>query len=74
MTEQNLTPDLPNESSKDRRARAALRALIDEMMGQLRAASQRSVWTPETRARAEADLDRIMRNVRAEALRAEPRE
>lgn len=58
---------------KDRRARTALRALIDDMMAQLRAASGRDDWTPEERAQAEADLARIMESVRREAMSAERR-
>ena len=55
--------------SNERRSKPGLRALIDEMMTQLRAASNQDVWTPEARARAEADLERIMETVRQEAVR-----
>lgn len=58
---------------KDRRARTALRALIDEMLTQLRAASRRDEWTAEERAAAEADLARIMESVRREAMGQERR-
>jgi hypothetical protein len=51
-----------------KRTRAAFRALIDEMLAQLRDASARELWTPEARARAEADLARIMESVRREAI------
>jgi hypothetical protein len=51
-----------------KRTRAAFRALIDEMLEQLREASARELWTPEARARAEADLARIMESVRREAI------
>ena len=57
------------EPGDERRSKAGLRALIDEMMTQLRAASNQDVWTPEARARAEADLARIMDTVRQEAVR-----
>ena len=53
----------------ERRSKPGLRALIDEMMTQLRAASNQDVWTPEARARAEADLERIMETVRRQAVR-----
>ncbi len=53
----------------ERRSKPGLRALIDEMMTQLRAASNQDVWTPEARARAEADLERIMETVRQQAVR-----
>lgn len=53
----------------ERRTKAGLRALIDEMMTQLRAASNQDVWTPEARARAESDLERIMETVRRQAVR-----
>jgi hypothetical protein len=53
----------------DRRRLTALRALVDELLGQIRAASANPNWTAEERARAEADLERIMASVRNEALR-----
>lgn len=53
----------------DRRARAALRALVDEMLLQIRATSRSDDWTEEDRARAQADLERIMESVRLEAMR-----
>jgi len=53
---------------EERRSKPGLRALIDEMMTQLRAASNQDVWTPEARARAEADLARIMETVRRQAV------
>ena len=56
--------------ASDRRARAGFRALIDEMMAQIRAVSRQEEWTPEARAAAEADLERIMASVRREAIRA----
>ena len=60
--EKNGQDELP------KRTRAAFRAIIDEMLSQLRAASSNQVWTPESRARAEADLARIMESVRREAI------
>jgi hypothetical protein len=48
--------------------RTGLRALIDEMMLQLRAAAAHDSWSLEERARAEADLARIMAQVRDRAI------
>ena len=56
------------ETVDERRARAGFRALIDEMMMQIRAASRHAEWTPEARAQAEADLARIMARVRRAAV------
>ena len=61
--------DAESAPRDERRSKAGLRALIDEMMTQLRAASNQDVWTPEARARAEADLARIMETVRQQAVR-----
>lgn len=58
----------PSTPGDDRRSNSGLRALIDEMMTQLRAASNQDVWTPEARARAETDLERIMATVRQKAV------
>ena len=52
----------------DRRVRTGLRSLIDEMMAQLRAAAAHGDWSAEERARAEADLARIMTQVRERAI------
>lgn len=67
-------PPADDTPRDDRRARLALRSLIDEMLMQLRAAanSDTALWTAETRARAEADLERIMSSVRQEALSDQP--
>lgn len=54
---------------RERRVRPGLRALVDEMLTQIRsAASHEDAWSPEERRRAEADLARIMEQVRAEAV------
>ncbi|GAC1477222.1 MAG: hypothetical protein NVS1B4_19530 [Gemmatimonadaceae bacterium] len=58
----------PTHSIDERRNRSGLRALIDEMLAQLRETSRKNDWTPEARARAEADLARIMESVRQEAM------
>jgi hypothetical protein len=54
---------------EDRRVHTGLRGLIDEMMAQLRSAAGHDSWSPEERARAEADLARIMSQVRDRAMR-----
>lgn len=56
----------------ERRKRVALRRLIDEMLAEIRAAANEDNWTADARAQAEADLARIMDQVRREAMRAEP--
>ena len=53
----------------ERRRLTALRALVDELLGRIREVSTHPEWTAEERARAEEDLERIMSNVREEALR-----
>ena len=58
----------PSLRAEDRRARPGFRALIEEMMQQIRAATRQENWTEEERERAEADLERIMASVRREAL------
>jgi hypothetical protein len=63
-----MSEPLPALRAEDRRARPGFRALIEEMMQQIRAASRQDEWTEEERARAEADLARIMENVRREAM------
>jgi ribosome recycling factor len=55
----------------ERRKRVALRRLIDEMLAEIRAAANEDNWTPDARAQAEADLARIMDQVRREAMRAD---
>jgi hypothetical protein len=53
----------------EKRRRNALRALVDEMLAQIRATSDSEGWTEEERASAEQDLERIMGQVRREAMR-----
>ena len=62
------TPQAGGGAQAERRRRVALRALIDEMLEEIRAAANEEDWTPEARARAESDLARIMEKVRREAL------
>jgi len=57
-------PDVP-----ERRRNTALRALIDELLLQVRGAQRdTSAWTPAERAEAEAALARIMSRVRTAAV------
>jgi hypothetical protein len=60
----------------ERRRRVALRALVEEMLTEIRTAASGAEenWTPEERQRAEADLARIMDQVRREAFRNSPAE
>jgi hypothetical protein len=58
----------------ERRRRLALRALVEEMLTEIRSAASEETWTPEERQRAEADLARIMDQVRREAFRNSPAE
>ena len=60
--------DLPDPN--DRRSNLVLRALIDEMLERVRELNRNNgVWTPDERARAEAELDAIMARVRRVAAR-----
>ena len=56
----------------ERRRRVALRRLVDEMLTEIRAAANADNWTAEARQQAEADLARIMEQVRREALSNPP--
>jgi hypothetical protein len=63
------TNAVPAPGVPERRRNAALRALIDEMLFQVRGMQRdNEAWTPEERARAEAELDRIMARVRNAAV------
>ena len=68
MSEQRAPAPAPNDELLERRRMKALRALIDEMLGEIRLAASRENWTPEARQQAESDLARIMEQVRREAL------
>lgn len=71
------TPIMPDEGDTrgdegaERRRDPLFRSLIDEMMQQIRELrSHAGPWPPDERARAEADLERIMAHVRNAALHA----
>jgi hypothetical protein len=59
--------ELEDQADRDRRMRPRFRALIDEMLDQIRRVSREQEWTAEARLQAEADLERIMSQVRREA-------
>ncbi len=55
---------------KERRKNLLLRMLINEMLDQVREMQKHSgPWPPDERASAEEALERIMTQVRAEAIR-----
>lgn len=57
--------------ASDRRRDPLLRTLVDEMMAQIRELrAHAGPWPPDERARVEADLERIMAQVRNAALRS----
>ncbi len=60
------TMDSP--AGAERRRNPRLRELVDEMMASIRVAANAELWSPEERAAYEADMARIMDNVRAQAL------
>jgi hypothetical protein len=66
--------DSSSTQTLERRRRLALRALVEEMLSGIRSAAAEEDWTPEERSRAEADLARIMDQVRREAFRNSPAE
>lgn len=52
----------------ERRQNARLRLLVDEMLKSIRESQRRDDWTDAERERAEADLERIMAQVRRAAV------
>ncbi|HMS03167.1 MAG TPA: hypothetical protein PKE51_09335 [Gemmatimonadaceae bacterium] len=58
----------PTDAPSERRSNTRLRELVDEMMASIRAAANVDLWSPEERARYEADLARIMDTVRQQAM------
>lgn len=59
------TRDQLTEPVHDRRSNPELRRLIEEMLERVRQMNRNAgVWTPEERARAEADLELVMARVR----------
>ena len=59
----------PDQTPPERRKNLLLRTLIDDMISQIRELQQHAGPLPaEERARLEADLDRIMIQVRSQAF------
>ena len=73
-TPQAQSANEPSTQTIERRRKLALRALVEEMLTGIRSAASEDDWTPEERQRAEADLARIMDQVRREAFRNTPAE
>ena len=75
-TAQSQSTEQSPTDTVERRKRLALRALVEEMLNEIRSAAgaNEEDWTPEERQRAEADLARIMDQVRREAFRNSPAE
>jgi hypothetical protein len=73
-TAQSQSTGEPSTQTVERRRRLALRALVEEMLTEIRSAASEDSWTAEERQRAEADLARIMDQVRREAFRNSPAE
>jgi hypothetical protein len=61
------TPEL-EARAPERRQNARLRLLVDEMLKSIRESQRRDDWTDVERERAEADLERIMAQVRRAAV------
>ena len=57
-----------NGAAPERRQNARLRVLVDEMLMSIRESQRRDDWTEAERERAEADLERIMAQVRRAAV------
>ena len=69
MDEQDSPERSASAPAEERRRRPELRLLVQEMLESIRAAASGENWTDEARERAEEDLERIMQQVRREALR-----
>ena len=58
-------PSSSAEALHDRRSNPELRRLIEEMLERVRQMNRNAlIWSPEERARAEADLESVMARVR----------
>ena len=66
--EKEMTTSTAEQADRERRLRPRFRALIDEMMDQIRRVAREGDWDLDSRARAEADLERIMSQVRRAAM------
>lgn len=62
--------DSTGGTHEERRRNPLLRLLIDEMLEQVREINRHAAaWTPEERQQAEAELHRVMEQVRGTATR-----
>jgi hypothetical protein len=68
-----MSTNTAEQADRERRLRPRFRALIDEMMDQIRRVAREGEWDADARARAEADLERIMGQVRRAALQSDDR-
>lgn len=66
--EETMTTSTAEQADRERRLRPRFRALIDEMMDQIRRVAREGDFDRDSRARAEADLERIMSQVRRAAM------
>ena len=65
---EEMTTSTAEQANRERRLRPRFRALIDEMMDQIRRVAREGDFDRDARARAEADLERIMSQVRRAAM------
>lgn len=65
---EEMTTSTAEQADRERRLRPRFRALIDEMMDQIRRVAREGDFDRDARARAEADLERIMSQVRRAAM------
>jgi hypothetical protein len=71
MPDDSPTSQRSDTPAEDRRRDPLFRSLIDDMMAQIRELrAHAGPWPPDERARVEADLDRIMAQVRNAAIRS----
>jgi hypothetical protein len=64
--------DRTNPSPSERRSNLELREVIDDMLDRIRDFRRlTNVWTPEERALAERELERLMVRLRETAVRSE---
>ena len=68
MSPASFSEPAHESTGQERRGNLRLRELVDEMMASIRAAANVDLWTPEERARYEAEMARIMTTVRDQAL------
>lgn len=52
----------------ERRRNPHLREMVDELLATIRVAANRDLWSPDERAQCEADMARIMDDIRQQAI------